>query len=80
MDLSHIFQKELPIDGNNIFSANRAENNEIEEVSLEKGQKCMVSGLSINQKTNTDVIIHDSNARNSLSDMIRSYKEERKRI
>ena len=40
----------------------------------------MVSGLSINQKTNTDVIIHDSNARNSLRDMIRSYKEERKRI
>ena len=50
------------------------------EIELEKDQKHMVSGLSINQKTDTDVIIHDSNAKNSLSDMIKSYKEERKKI
>ena len=80
MDLSHIFYKELPVDDDNIFSANLAENNEIEEVSLKKDQKYMVTGLSINQKTDTDVIIPDLNARNSLSDMIRSYEEERKKI
>ena len=76
MDLSHIFYKELPVDDNNIFSANLAENIEIEEVSLKKDQKYIVTGLSINQKTDTDVIIPDLNARNSLSDMIRSYEEE----
>ena len=78
MDLLHIFYKELPVDDDNIFSANVAENNEIEEVSLKKDQKYMVTGLSINQKTDTDVIIPDLNVRNSLSDMIRSYEEERK--
>ena len=31
----------------------------------------MATGLSINQKTDTDTIIPDLNARNSLSDMIR---------
>ena len=76
MDLSHIFYKELPVDDNNIFSANLAENIENEEVSLKKDQKYIVTGLSINQKTDTDVIIPDLNARNSLSDMIRSYEEE----
>ena len=39
MDLSHIFYKELPVDDNNIFSANLAENNKIEKVSLKKDQK-----------------------------------------
>ena len=78
MDLLHIFYKELPVDDDNIFSANVAENNEIEEVSLKKDQKYMVTGLSINQKTDTDVIIPDLNVRNSLSDMIKSYEEERK--
>ena len=79
MDLSHIFYKELPIDDNNIFSANLAENIEFEEVSLKKDQKYIVTGLSINQKTDTDVIIPDLNARNSLSDMLRSYEEEWKK-
>ena len=50
------------------------------EIELEKDKKHMVSGLSINQKTDADVIIHDSNAKNSLSGMIRSYKEERKKF
>ena len=80
MDLLHIFYKELPVDDDNIFSANLAENNEIEEISLRKSQKYMVTGLSINQKADTDVIIPDLNARKSLSGMIRSYKKERKKI
>ena len=40
----------------------------------------MFTGLSINQKTKADVIITDLNARYSLSNMIRSYKEERKQF
>ena len=38
----------------------------------------MVTGLSINQKVEPDVVIPDLNARHSLSDMIRSYEEEKK--
>ena len=40
----------------------------------------MTTGLSINQKTDTDVIIYDLNAINRLSDMVRSYEKERKKI
>ena len=60
------------------FLANLVKNNEIEEVSLKKDKKkYMVTGLSTNQKTDTDIIIPDLNARNKLSDMIRSYEEEK---
>ena len=80
MDLSHIFYKELLADDDDIFSAKLAENNKIEEVSLKKDKKYMVTGLSINQKTYIDIIIPDLSARNSLSNTIRSYEEERKKI
>ena len=36
MGLSYIFYKELPVDDDNIFSANLPEDNEIEDVSLKK--------------------------------------------
>ena len=58
------------VDDDNIFSANLAENNEIKDVSLKKGQKYMVTELSINSKHDPDVIISDLNARNSLSEKI----------
>ena len=40
----------------------------------------MVTGLSIYQKAENDVIIPDLNARHSLSDMIRSHEEEREKF
>ena len=40
----------------------------------------MVTGLPIKQKTDTDVTILDLNARNSLSVMIRSYEEGRRKF
>ena len=73
MNLSHIFHKKIPVDDDNNFLADLAENNKVEKVLLKKEQNYMVTGLSINQKAETDVIIHDLNARHSLSNMIRSY-------
>ena len=40
----------------------------------------MVTGLPIKQKTDTDVTILDLNARNSLSVVIRSYEEGRRKF
>ena len=40
----------------------------------------MVTGLPIKQKTDTDVTILDLNARNSLSVMIISYEEGRRKF
>ena len=65
MNLSHIFQKEMPTDDNNIFLLNSPK-------TIKWKKFFMVTGLSIDQKTETDVIVPDLNARHSLSDMIRS--------
>ena len=62
MDLSHIFQKEIPTNDNNIFFANLAESNGL---LLKKDQNYMFIGLSTNQKAETDEIIPDLNARHS---------------
>lgn len=77
MGMSHIFYKELPADDDNIFSANPTENNEIEEVVLRKDQNYMITGLSINQRIDSNVIIPDHDARNSLNDMITTYEKEK---
>ena len=47
---------------------------------LKKDQNYMVTGLSINQKSEADVIIPDLNERHSLSNMIRSYIKQRKKF
>ena len=49
MEPAHIFYKELPIDENNIFTANIAEENEVEEVSFKKSKEYAVAGFYINQ-------------------------------
>ena len=70
----------MPIDEDNIFSANLTENNEIEEFLVKKDQKYMVTGFSINLKIDTDLIIPNLIVRKSLSDTIRSYKQEREKF
>ena len=40
----------------------------------------MVTGLSQNRKADTDVLILDLSAKNSLSDMIKSYEKKEKKI
>ena len=40
----------------------------------------MVNGLSQNRKADTDVPILDLSAKNSLSDMIKSYEKKEKKI
>ena len=60
--------------------ANLVESIDLEEVLLKEDQNYMVTGLSVNQKAATDVIILDLNARHSWSDMIRCYEEVRKKF
>ena len=52
MEPIHIFYKELPVDENNIFTANIAEENEVEEVRFKKSKEYAVIGLPINQDIN----------------------------
>lgn len=39
MELTHMFYKELPIDADNIYSANLAENNKVEQAGFKKSKK-----------------------------------------
>ena len=77
MDLLHY--KEIPTSDNNIFFANLVENNGLAEVLLKKDQNYMATGLYINQKPEANAIIPDLNERHSLSDMIKSLEEGRKK-
>ena len=51
MELTHMFYKELPLDEDNVFSADLAENSETEQVAFKKLKKYAISSLSINQDT-----------------------------
>ena len=74
MEEIHRFYKELPIDENNIFTANLAEENEVEEVRFKKSKEYSITGISINQEVEPDLVpIVDLDNQNALSDLLRTY-------
>ena len=56
MEPIHIFYKVLPLDENNIFTANLTKKNKAEEVKLKKSKEYAVTGLSIDQDVDSDLI------------------------
>ena len=57
MEPTDIFYKELPVDKNNIFNANIAEKNEVEEVKFKKSKEYAVTGLSVNKDTDSSLVM-----------------------
>ena len=57
MEPTDIFYKELPVDKNNIFTANIAEKNEVEEVKFKKSKEYAVTGLSVNKDTDSSLVM-----------------------
>ena len=51
MEPIHIFYKELPVDEGNIFTANIAEKNEVENVKFKKSVEYAVIGLWVFNKS-----------------------------
>ena len=45
MEFSYVFYKEIPLNEDNIFSANLTENNGVEQVKLKKSKIYAISGL-----------------------------------
>ena len=43
MELAHVFCKELPIDNNNIFTANLSEKNKVQGILFKKSNKYVVT-------------------------------------
>ena len=50
MEPIHIFYKELPLNENNIFTGN------LPEVRFKKSKEYAITGLSINQDINSDLV------------------------
>ena len=78
MEFSRVFYKEIPLDEDNIFSANLTENNEVEQIKLKKSELYAISGLSIDQDLKSKVSLPNIEGRKALSDILRVYAEEKK--
>lgn len=66
-----MFYNELPVNENNIFPVDLAENNDIEEVAFKKSKKYEISSLSIKQETTAHVPLPNFQGQKALSDMLR---------
>ena len=79
MEPIHIFYKELSTDKNDIFTANLAEKNEVEEVKFKKSRECAVTGLSINQDIDSDLfVVTDTDRQEAISNLIQKLVKEKK--
>ena len=79
MEPIHIFYRELLLDENNIFTANLAEKNEVEEVRFKKSKEYAITGLSINQDINSDLVaVADVDKQEAISNLIQKLVKEKK--
>ena len=79
MEPIHIFYEELSTDKNDIFTANLAEKNEVEEVKFKKSRECAVTGLSINQDIDSDLfVVTDTDRQEAISNLIQKLVKEKK--
>ena len=79
MEPTHIFYKELHVNENNIFTANIAEKNEVENVKFNKSLEYAVTGLSINQDIGSELMTEtDIDRLNFLSNSIQNLVKEKK--
>ena len=76
----NIFYKELPEKEENIFIANITEKNKVENVKFKKSFGYAVTGLSINQENDSNLVaVIDTNRQNVLSNLTRKLVKEKKK-
>ena len=80
MEFSHVLYKEIPLDEDNIFSANLTENKGVEQVKFKKSKIYAISGLSIDQDTQPNVSLPNIEGKKALSDILRTYAEEKNKF
>ena len=81
MEPVHIFYKELPIDQNNTFTANIAQENEVEKAKFKKSREYAVTGLSINQDIGSSVVaITDTGRQEEISNFMLKLVKEKKNL
>ena len=79
MEPLHIFYKELPVDENNIFSADMTEKNEAQNVKFKKSLEYAVIGLLLNQDIGSALMrVTEIDQQNFLSNSIQKLVKEKK--
>ena len=79
MEPIHIFYRELPIDKNNIFTANLAEKNEVEEVKFKISKEYALTGLSISQDIDSNIAaVTDTDREEIISNLTQKLVREKK--
>ena len=79
MEPIHIFYRELPIDKNDIFTANLAEKNEVEEVKFKTSKEYVITGLSISQDIDSNVAAAtDTDREEIISNLTQKLVREKK--
>ena len=74
----HIFYKELPVNEENIVIVDITEKNEVENVKFKKSFEYAVSGLSINQEIDSNLIaVIDTNRQNVLSNLVQKLVKKK---
>ena len=76
MEPIHIFYKEPPADENNIFTANVAEENEVEGVRFKKSKEYAITGLSINQDVDSIAAL-DTDRQEATCNLIQKLVKEK---
>ena len=74
------FWKEVPVDEDNIFSTNLAENNEVEQIIFKKSKIYAISGLSVDQDIQFNVCLPNIERKKTLSDILRIYAQEKEKF
>ena len=77
MEPIHIFYKELPVDENNIFTANITEKIEVEKKKFRKSTEYAATGLSIIQDIDFSLVaVTDTDRQNILGNLIQKLVKE----
>ena len=76
MEPIHIFYKEPLADENNIFTANVAEENEVEGVRFKKSKEYAITGLSINQDVDSIAAL-DTDRQEATCNLIQKLVKEK---
>ena len=80
MEYLHVFHKEISVVEKNIFLANLAENNDVDQIKFDKYKTYAMSGLSIYQDTPSNVSLPNVEGTKALSNTLRTYVEEKNKF
>ena len=80
MEFSHVFYKEIPLDEDNIFSANLTKNNEVVQVKFKKSKIYAIEAIEQVTKTLNLMFLYQTLKKKALNDILRTYAEEKNKF